>query len=506
MMQSPGRQMLNGLSWQYINIFSIALLQLGVLAVLARLLTPEAYGLVSLAMIFVGLVNSFSQLGVGPAIVQYSELTQYHVRAGFTLTVFLGCLMTMVVWASAPLLATVVDNEEVAEILRWLSFTFLATSFGTVAEAQYIRRLQFNKLFWVDVGSYLLGYALVGVIMALLGYGVFSLVGAMLGQSVIRSLMLLLLSRHSIKPLFSLFHSRKLLHFGGGYTLAGIMNYIANVGDNFIVGKVLGVGPLGLYTRAYQLMQLPATYFGLAIQKVSFPALSKLQNDIQRLARAYFTSAAVVALVCIPMTVLMVVIAPEIITVLLGTKWSGVIDPFRILGLGIFFRTAYKIDHSTTSALGAVYKRSLVDFTYAVVVLVAAFSGLRWGISGVAAGVLIAIILNYVLSVSLSLRLLRRTWPEILILVGPGLIMGLVVALIALPVRFVLVNTGLPAVIVLILTPLLSALGMLTVVALKPRVLGAYGMLALSTVLDAVPVRFVPRLIRQWAGENLAQI
>ncbi|MBK7190464.1 MAG: oligosaccharide flippase family protein [bacterium] len=88
--RSPGRQMLNGLSWQYTNIFSIAILQLVVLAILARLLTPEAFGLVGLAMIFVGLVNSFSQLGVGPAIIQFSELTQNHVRAGFTLTVILG--------------------------------------------------------------------------------------------------------------------------------------------------------------------------------------------------------------------------------------------------------------------------------------------------------------------------------------------------------------------------------------------------------------------------------
>ncbi|MBK9778190.1 MAG: oligosaccharide flippase family protein [bacterium] len=358
----------------------------------------------------------------------------------------------------------------------------------------------------MDVGSYLVGYALVGVIMALLGFGVLSLVAAMLGQGLIRSLMLLLLNRHPIKPLFSLFHSRKLLHFGGGYTLAGIMNYIANVEDNFIIGKTLGVGALGLYARAYQLMQLPATYFGLAIQKVSLPALSKLQDDIPRFARTYFTSAAVVVLVCIPLTVLVVVIAPEIVAVLLGEKWSGVVDPFRILGLGIFFRTAYKIDHSTSSALGAVYKRSLVDFTYAVAVLVAAVTGLRWGISGVAAGVLFAIILNWVLSVSLSLRLLKRSWAEILHLMGPGLILGSVVALIALPARFTLVNAGSPAVIVLTLTPLLSALGLLAIVATKPRVLGAHGVLVLRAVLDAAPVRFVPRLIRQWAGTKLKEV
>jgi PST family polysaccharide transporter len=250
-------------------------------------------------------------------------------------------------------------------------------------------------------------------------------------------------------------------------------------------------------------MQLPATYFGLAIQKVSFPVLSKLQNEIQRLARAYLASAAVVALVCIPLTVLMVVSAPEIVGVLLGPKWVGVIEPFRLLGLGVFFRAAYKIDHSTTSALGAVYKRSLVDVTYAVSVLVAAFSGIHWGISGVAAGVLFAIIINYILSVSLSLRLLRRSWAEILHILVPGFALASVIALIAIPSRFVLVNAELPAVIVLILTMLLSALGMLAVVVFHPRVLGPYGALGVRLILDAVPVRFVPQLIRQWAGTNL---
>ncbi len=215
---------------------------------------------------------------------------------------------------------------------------------------------------------------------------------------------------HPLIPSLARREMRELLFFGGGFTLAHFLNYSANQGDYFVVGQIMGAEALGIYTRAYQLMMLPAKYFGQVLTVVLFPVMAKLQDKRQQLTKSYLAGIALVTLVSAPLGVLMVTTAPEIVKVLLGPKWSDTVIPFQILSLGVVARGSYKIDDALARALGVMYQRSVRDAIYAAAVVLGALIGLRWGLTGVAWGVLGAVVLNYILAMQMSMKLLECSW------------------------------------------------------------------------------------------------
>jgi len=499
------KSMLTSMTWRFLGLYSRAFLNLFVLATLSRLLSPSDFGIMGVAAIFVGLAEILSELGVGPAIVQRRDLSPTHLRVGFTIAILMGSVMVIVLWALAPLVASFFKDEGVTAVLHGVSFTFLLGSFGVVAQAMLRRDLQFKKLMWVDVVSYTSGYALVGLTMAWNGFGVWSLVGATLSQTLVQSTMLLLVARHPLKPSLARQELKDLVYFGGGMTLARLFSYGASQGDYFVVGRALGVEPLGVYTRAYRLMNLPANYLGRVLDSVLFPVMGKIQNQLPRLTRAYLTGVAMIGIVCAPAGILMVVMAPETVSVILGSQWTSAVVPFQLLALGVLPRVSYKIDNSLAKAMGAVYQRSARDALYAVAVVGGAIIGLRWGLPGVAVGVLGAVILNNVSAFRMSLRLLGCSFSEYVQAQLPGLVIALLTGLVALPTRRLLRAYGSPDLLTLVVTTLVSGLIVGALFVWRPRgIAGRYGADALVMVFESVPPRFVPRVVMQWFNAKIA--
>jgi PST family polysaccharide transporter len=484
--------------WQYTSFVAQALLQLLVLAILARLLTPEDFGVLGLAMIVVGFAALFSQMGVGPALIQRSEITPVHIRVGFTLSVLLSLVFTIVVMAFAPLAAVFLRDVQVTGVLYVVSLTFLFSGFGVVAESLLKRNLRFKSLMWANVWSYLIGYAVVGILLAWQGFGVWALVGATLGQSLLKSGFLLLINPHPIIPSLARRESRELLFFGGGFTLAHFLNYSANQGDYFVVGRIMGPEPLGIYTRAYQLMMLPAKYFSQVLTVVLFPVMAKLKDKRPQLTKTYLGGIALVTLVSAPIGVLMITMASEIVQVVLGPNWSDTVLPFQILSLGVVARGSYKIDDSLARALGVMYQRSLRDAIYAAAVVLGALIGLRWGLPGVAFGVLGAVIINYVLALQMSKKLLDCSWSQIIKALIPAIYPTIVVAVVSISVRSLLQAFGLPAWLILGATVLISGLSLMVLYLLRPQILGFYGIETLKKSLPSIPVQIFPKTVSKW--------
>ncbi|HEY5903900.1 MAG TPA: lipopolysaccharide biosynthesis protein [Anaerolineales bacterium] len=498
--------MLSGMTWQYVSIFAQAVLNLFVLGTLSRLLAPADFGVMGIAAIFVGLAELFSELGVGPAIIQHRELSPKHARVGFTIAVLLGIILVGIMWSAAPLVAIFFKNSGVTPVLRGVSFDFLLGSFGVVSEGLLRRKLKFRKLMWINVAAYAFGYALVGIAMAYGGYAVWALVGATLSQSLLKSIMLLVVEPHSMKPSFSRTEFRELVHFGGGITLARLFNYAAGQGDYFVVGRTMGAGPLGIYTRAYRLMLLPSTYLGRALDNVLFPVMAKIQDQLARLSRTYLTGIALIGLTCAPLETIMIILAPEIVSVVLGPNWADTIIPFQILAFGILPRVSYKIDNSLARATGSVYQRSIRDAIYAVTVVLGAWSGLRWGLQGVATGVLIAVVLNDVMAIRMSLGILKSSWVEYAKTQTAGLVLSGVILAAGLPTRTLLRSAGLPDWVVLIGSLFVCSVFIAAVFLWQPnRILGIYGTDALGIVFRSIPGRLVPGPVLRWYQARIAE-
>jgi PST family polysaccharide transporter len=227
-----------------------------------------------------------------------------------------------------------------------------------------------------------------------------------------------------------------LARFGGGLSLGRIVNYMALNGDKLVIGRLIGGDALGLYDRAYKLASLPGGLYETAASKVALSSLSRVQNEPQRLRAAYRRGIELTALIGMPMTALMIVLAPQLIDVLLGPQWHHTVLPFVILAVSTFSRLSYRVSNSVLFARGRVYAFVLVQIAYAAMVIGGSWLAAPHGITGVAAVVTVAITLNSIVLAGLTVRLTGMgTW-AFLTAHRPGCLMAVIFAGTAAAIAF----------------------------------------------------------------------
>jgi O-antigen/teichoic acid export membrane protein len=398
---------ISGFFWLFSGAAFQHVLRLAALIILARLISPADFGVMTAAMIVINFAQIFSWVGIGPSIIQIPELKSTHIRTGLVISVLFGLITGVIVWFLAPAIAFLLKTSEVIRVLRILSIIFPITGFAVISESLLRRAFKFNKIAIADLFSFGLGYGIVSVVLALHGYGYYSLVGGVVAQYTIRACLLSLMQGEWTWRLsFNLSAAKELFNLGGGFTCAQILNYIALQGDYFIVGRYLGMTALGFYNRSYSLMTSALKLFNQILGGVLFPTMARVQEEPEKLRTAFRRSISITSIVLIPISLAIYVMAPEIILVLLGPQWEQAVVPFKILTLGMYFRTSYKISGTLTQALGAVYRNAARQAIYAGAVLGGAFIGQYWGLRGVACGVLLALFIQFCVMSQLALKLM----------------------------------------------------------------------------------------------------
>ena len=486
---AAARRTVTGMLWVAWGKGANAILQLVVLGTLARLLSPADFGVVSAALVVISVSAIFSQLGMGPSLVQRPQLERRHLETAFASSAAFGILLGTIVWSLAPVLAAFFRIPEVTPVLRALAWVFPLRGLAVVAESLLERELRFRPIANLDIVSYAIGYGVVGITLALRGAGVWALVAANGAQVLVRTTLLL---RLQPPPRLRVERNafRELFYFGGGFTLARLGNLLAHQGDNIVVGRLLGPAALGLYGRAYQLMSMPATLFGQVLDTVLFPTMARVQNDERRLGSAYLRGIALIALVMLPVSALLFVLAPEVIRFVLGPQWDAVILPFRIFSLGMLFRTSYKMSDSLARATGAVYRRAWRQAIHALLVIAGAAIGSRWGIPGVAAGVLVAVTSNFLIMAQLSVRVAHVSWTSVIAAHRAATLLALGGALAAWGVAAISRTAGLPSLVTLIAGGAAGAAALAALAMLAPRTfVGADGLWMLEILRTYLPAR-----------------
>jgi PST family polysaccharide transporter len=479
-----GRKTFGGLTWQLTSTLLQVFLQLLVIAILSRLLPPRAFGIVAASLVAVRLTTLFVEGGIAAAVVQAPKIDDRQIRAGLTFQVFVGLVLWSALAVLAPQVAQLLRTEEVASVLPVVAFGFVLQSF-TLGDALMQRKLRFRGLAMLELFSYVVGYGGVAVLLALRGYGAWAIVFGQLGQNFVRTAGLWILEPHAMRPLWDWSALRGLLVFGGGQTLAAVANYVARQGDNVVVARWLGPTDLGLYSRAYQLMSMPGNLLGSALSNVLFPAMARVQDEPLRLRRAYLRGVTLIGIGALSVSAFAAVVSRELVLILLGEQWLLLRSAFQVMVFGMLFRTGYKLSDSLARATGAVYRRAWRQMLYAALVAIGAYAGVPWGIRGVAIGVVLAVVVNYLLMAQLSLRLIDAGWKDLLLAHLPAAAVAGAVGLATWPTAALLraVNAG-PALVMSGALVSAAAMG-LALARLAPVVpAGAPLVRALADVLD----------------------
>lgn len=473
--------------WAYASTGVLFLLQLVVLAVLARTLTPSAFGIMGLATIVVTFANLVAQLGIGQALVQRASLDDRAIRVVFTVSTSLGLVIAAIAAGMAPLLADFFREPMVAPIVRVVTLSFPLLGVGVAAEALLQREFRFRALGAIQVASYVVGYGAVAVVLSLLGFGVWSLAFATVAQSLVRMVLTLAVRRHPKRPAWDPQVLRALVGYGGGLTLSKLFNTIAIEGDYIVVGRSLGPAALGIYSRSYQMMLIPVTLVGQGVSRVLFPSLSRIQDDPAKLRESYLTASGAITLLGLAMSAGMVVLAPEIVAVVLGDQWRDAVLPLRILAAALVLRLAYKLDDAMAKATGRLYARAMRDLVYAATVIGGAVLALPYGLPGVATAVGGAIALNYVLGVRLSLAITRTGTTRYLAAQGPAVVLGALTACLALATRAAAAALIPAAPFVLAASIFATVIGLALVVWSFPSLLGTRNRSLVYELLSLIP-------------------
>jgi O-antigen/teichoic acid export membrane protein len=444
-----GRQTRRGISWSFAGAVMTNGMRLVVLTVLGRALTSTDFGVVAAAVSVNVVVYGIRDVGIGLALVQRQHLEPGHLTTAFAVSVYLGVVLTALLWLAAPLIGRFYGIPESVDVIRVLAVVFFGLrSVATTSRMLCQRAMNFRRIAIIDTASYVTG-SVVSLACALAGLGPWALVAGYLVEELIATVLYLRFSPPRYSLAVDRARLRELLRFGVGQSAIQSTNVVATYGDNFVVGHVLGATHLGYYSRAYDLIKFPSMVFDAIVGNVLFPAFSRLQDDRRALASQFRRTAFVNALVLLPASAAIIILAPEAIRLLMGPNWGDMVLPFRILSVTILLRTNLKLGGILAQAAGAVRAVAAAYVIYMVVVVGGALVTVRWGIAGVAVSTALAIAIVSLHCCVLAMRCSELSPGSFLAAHVPGAVLAAGVSLAGWPLAQALRPAGLPFSLVL---------------------------------------------------------
>ena len=403
-----GGTLLRGGSWLAAGQLLRNVLQIVVIVILAKLLSPADYGLATLAFIVIGFGYIFTELGLTAAVVQKQDLTEDDLRAAFWLNAGAGLVVTAVVATAAPSIAAVYDEPRLLPLLLVSSLTF-TVSLGIVHTALLERAGRFRTLTVIDLACTVFGWT-VTVVAAASGLGALSLVLGPLLQAVLSSVVLWCTVRWLPRGRGSRMAYAHVWRFGralSGYT---VVNFLSFNADSIVVSRVAGTSELGLYNRAYNLTRMPADQAFWILDRLLLPTFSRLQTDRARLQAAVLRSVGFSCLLLFPALFGMAVLAEPIVGGVLGDKWLGMVPLLQLLAIASAPQVAVSVMRTVFTAAGATGKLFRYGLVQNAVTVAAILVGARWGPIGVAAALALRAWLGLPWLMAAPMRLLDLTW------------------------------------------------------------------------------------------------
>jgi O-antigen/teichoic acid export membrane protein len=399
-----GGRALRGAFWAYGSYIGGRLLVLIAVGILARLLTPEDFGLVAIGMIVISLLETVKDLGLTQALViSDDEDLQESADTVFTVAMMAGGVLALVSVGAGLLAARFYSSPELAGLIAVLGANFLIRGVSLTHYAIAQKQLRFNIRTTAELASVIVR-GVGSIALALLGFGAWSLVLGFLMGSLVFSIVLFLLVDY--RPHLRISRSRVagLVRFGGTLTGVDVLSAVAGATPDLIVGRTLGTAAVGFYTLALRIPELAVLNLANVAGQVFFPAFAKL--GAANLRRAFLTAQRYVLIFALPVSCGVILLAAPIVEVVFGSQWTSSIGPMRLLtlyALGITCATPAGVVLKATGRAGTLLRMGLFN-TVAITIAVLAVA--HMGIVQVAAAVAVVTWLTTAIFGVIAMRML----------------------------------------------------------------------------------------------------
>lgn len=373
----------HSMGWNYLSFGASKAVNLITLSILAHLLAPDSFGLVALAVLTMDYLTVLSDLGLGAALIQRRQNVEQAAGTAFILNVSANGVLTLLLIAISPLIASFFHEPRVIPVLSALSFTLLLNSAGSVHNVLLQRQLEFKKKLVPDLGASLVK-AILSIGMALAGFGVWSLVAGQLVAAAVTTILLWAVIPWRPNLAWQPALAKELFRYGVSIMGSNALSAWEDSFDYLIIGRFYNTTALGVYTIAYRLPETLVITTLWIMTSVLFPTFSALQDAREQLRQSFLLTVRYVELLVTPICLGMIIAADPIIRVAFGEQWIGAVPILRVLAL-------YAWVMSIGFHAGDVYKASgrpdiLIKTSFPIFVLrlVALWIGARYSLVGVA--------------------------------------------------------------------------------------------------------------------------
>lgn len=398
--------------------------------ILARLLTPEAFGLVALSNVLINFMQIFLNQGFVQVLIQKKDLESRDINTVFWTQVFTAFLLTTVTFTAAILISKIFRQPFLIPILQVLSLVFIINALSQTQAALLRRDFKFKIMAIRSLLGIIIA-GIVGVGMALLGYGVWSLVGQQLTYELMGVVVLWTASDWRPKWKFSLVTLRSVLDFSINVLGYKLVDFFNRRTDNLLIGYFLGEAALGYYGISHRILEVMSQLLIGTLNQVALPTFSRLQDNSQKLIEAFYRVTQFTSLIAFPVFFAFMILSPELVITLFGQKWTDAIPILQIIPLVGILRVITVFQRSAFVALGQPVLQFKLGLLNATLNIIACLIAVQWGIVAVAIAYVLSDYLVFPLGQWLLSQLISLSWKTYLSQFIPAItstvIMGLTI-------------------------------------------------------------------------------
>lgn len=432
---SLGEKTVSGVVWNYVSFASGKFLTFISTIILARLLAPEQFGVVAMALLAIQYLDAIGDLGVSAALVYQRDNLERAKNVAFIISLLAGLGLGAAAYLGAPAFAAFYDEPAIAPMLQVLALSVVITALGQTHMTLLTKELQFRQKLLPDLARSLAkGLSSIG--LALLGWGAWSLIWGQVIGAVVLTAVLWAVVRWRPRLEWDGPLARTMLGYGGQIVLIQMLSVVWATADYIIVGKLLGKADLAYYQQAFRVTDLLIINIAFVVGKVLFPSYAKINHDPDLLRRSYLSTIRYIALFTLPLSAGVAAVAPLFVSQVFGPPWVAMTPALQLLALRAGLST---LSFNSGQMLRAVGRPNIV--TYQMVVKLAVLVAVVWltvpyGFVAVAAGqvgvaafsmLLDFVTMQRVIHVSLA-SIAREVWPALGATAGMGAIVWLAVS------------------------------------------------------------------------------
>ncbi len=370
-MYNNGNKIVKGFFWKLMERFGVQGIQFVLQLILARLLVPEYYGILSMMLVFVNLANVFTQRGLNMALIQNKDVTEEDYSSVFWVTLGIALVMYAVIFFSAPAIADFYDMQEIVTPLRALALMLLPGAINSIQLAKVSRELDFKKVFYGSVGGILIA-GLAGVAVAFLGGGLWALVVQNILNTTVACFVMLATVKWRPRMVCNIRRVAELFRFGWKLLVSGLLDTLFMDLNSLVIGKKYDSGTLGYYNRGAQFPQFVINAVNGAIQSVMLPAMSAQQDDVGKVKNMMRTSMSMSAYIIFPMMAGLAAVATPLVSLLLTDKWLPCVPYMQVYCFSLAFHPVHSCNLQAINAMGRsdlFLKLEIIKKIYGIVVL-----------------------------------------------------------------------------------------------------------------------------------------